>query len=425
MLMLGLIGCDGKPPAPGAPPPAGVTVAYPVQRDVIEWDVFTGHLEAPRSVNVVARVSGLVEQMPFAEGSIVKKGDVLAVIDDRPFKADLEQKIADKKKSESGAAIAKSTLDRYVGVRSTNAVSQQDVDNAQSNYDQALAAVASSQAGIDIAKLNLEWCKVLSPVDGRVSDKMVTEGNFVNGGAGQATMLTTVQSVSPIYCYVDIDENSVLKYQKLASAGKMTSTRDGKVPCYVQLGNETDFPHGGTIDFVDNRVNPATGIERIRGVLNNESGLLTPGFFARLSIPGSGKYSTLLVPDIAVGSDQSHRILMVVGKEDKVEPHIVELGALFGTMRAIKSGVTAEDRVIVKGLMSARPGAVVKPAEEPVKFDEAALTSPGGAAPSSMMPSSDAPSSAAPSSTVPSSTVPPSTVPSSTAPSSKAESNRE
>jgi RND family efflux transporter MFP subunit len=210
-----------------------------------------------------------------------------------------------------------------------------------------------------------------------VSYKWVTVGNLVNGGAGQATLLTTVQSVSPIYCYVDVDERSVLKYQKLAQERALLSARDGKVPCYVQLGNETGFPHKGVIDFVDNHVDTTTGTLRFRATLKNESGTLTPGLFARLTVPGSGRYRATLVPDTAIGTDQSQRSVLVVDKENKVSIRPVTMGALFGELRSIVSGIKAGDRIVVNGQMHARPGSVVKPIDVPIKVNEADFADPG------------------------------------------------
>ena len=373
-------GCDSKPAAAQMPPPAEVQVARPVQKEVVEWDTYTGHLEAPESANVAARVSGLIVEMPFVEGSIVKRGDVLAVIDDRPFKADLESKTADQKKAESALAIAKVTFDRLASLRKrVDAVSQQDVDNAKANVDQAEAALAAAQAAVKTSGLNLEWCRVLSPIDGRVSYKLVTVGNLVNGGAGQATLLTTVQSISPVYCYVDVDEHSVLKYQMLAEQRKLSSARDSHVPCFLQLDNETGFPHEGYIDFVDNHVDPTTGTQRVRAVLKNESGMLTPGFFARIRVPGSGRYRAVLVPDTAIGNDQSQRNVLVVDNDNKVSARPVELGALFGGLRSIVSGLSAEDRVVVNGQMYAVPGSTVKPSDVPIKVDAEAFPDPGAA----------------------------------------------
>jgi RND family efflux transporter MFP subunit len=382
LMMACAFGCGSRLTGAKPPPPPEVSVAHPVQKDVVEWDVYTGHLQAPEVANVAARVSGLIVEMPFEEGAIVKRGELLTVIDDRPFKADLDAKLADREKANAALAIARITSSRLSGLQkeSIGAVSQQEVDNAKAVVEQAEAAVASAKAAVELARLNLEWCRVLSPIDGRVSYKMVTVGNLVNGGAGQATLLTTVQSVSPVYCYVDVDENSVLKYQKLAQERKLLSARDGKIPCYVQLGNETGFPHKGVIDFVDNHVDPTTGTMRMRAVLDNQSGALTPGLFARLSVPGSGRYHAILVPDTAIGNDQSqHNVLVVDDKENKVSVRPVVLGALFGGLRSIVSGVAARDRIVVNGQMHARPGAVVTPTEVPVKVKEDAFSDPGPA----------------------------------------------
>jgi RND family efflux transporter MFP subunit len=359
-----------------------VTVSVPLQKDVIEWDTYTGHLESPESASVSARVSGLVVQMPFTEGAIVKKGDVLAVIDDRPFKADLDAKLADQQKAAATLAINQVTYNRLVGVAKINGVSQQEVDTAKSAVDQAAAALASAKAAVELSQLNLDWCRVLSPIDGRVGSKLVTVGNLVNAGAngaGQATILTTIQSVTPMYCYVDVDEHSVLKYQKLEAEGKLASPRGGKVPCYIQLGNEFGFPREGFIDFVDNHVDPTTGTERVRGVLDNASGQLTPGFFARLRIPGSGRYKAMLVPLTIIGNDQDRRTVLVVNASNIVEVRVVQLGALFGNLQSIASGLAPTDRVIINGQMHARPGAPVTPIEGKIAVDEAAFTDPGAA----------------------------------------------
>jgi membrane fusion protein, multidrug efflux system len=379
LIAVGLVGCGGKPPDALAPPPPAVTVAHPVQEEVTEWDTYTGYLAAPESVNVAARVSGLITEAPFLEGSIVKKGDLLFVIDDRPFKADLDAKLAAQQVAEAQRAVAKVTYDRLEGLQKDSAVSQQDIDNAKASMDQADAAVAGAKAAVESSRLNLEWCRVLSPINGRVSNKLVTVGNLVNGGQGQATLLTTVESVTPMYCYVDVDEHSVLKYQKLAFEKKVVNPREGKVPCYVQLGNESGFPHEGYIDFIDNHVDPTTGTLVVRGVLENKSGLLTPGFFARLCIPGSGRYSTLLVPDTAIGNDQSERTVLVVNNQNGVEARVVQMGALFGGLRSIVSGLKPDDRVIINGQMHARPGMTVAPTEQTIQVDSAAFSDPASA----------------------------------------------
>jgi RND family efflux transporter MFP subunit len=197
----------------------------------------------------------------------------------------------------------------------------------------------------------------------------VTVGNLINGGAGQATLLTTIQSIDPIYCYVDVDEHSVLKYQKLAAEGKRISAREAKIPCFLQLSNETGYPHTGVVDFVDNHVDPTTGTRRARGVFPNGSRVLFPGFFGKIRVSGSSQYLTLLVPDSAIGNDQSERTLLLVNKDNVVVPRIVQVGALFGELRAIVGGLNADDHVIINGQMHARPGATVAPIMATIPVD--------------------------------------------------------
>jgi RND family efflux transporter MFP subunit len=373
---ISLCGCM-KPPAQQMPPPATVTVSTPLQRDVVEWDVYTGHLESPKSVNVAARVSGLLIAAPFVEGSVVKEGQVLFEIDPRPFQADLDAKIADEAKAKAQVDVAKANFDREAAALAGNAVSKQDYDNAKATLEQAQAAVAGAKAAEESSRLNLDWCHVTSPISGRVSFKNVTVGNLVNGGAGTATLLTTVESVDPMYCYVDVDENSVLKYQKLAIERKRVSAREARISCYVQLGNETNFPHKGYVDFVDNHVDPSTGTLKARGILPNPTGDLTPGFFASMRVPGSGQYSALLVPDSAVMTDQDRRNLLVVGPDNMVQVKQVQLGALFGSLRAIASGIDADDKVIINGQMHARPGAPVAPVDGTIAVNPGDFTQMG------------------------------------------------
>jgi membrane fusion protein, multidrug efflux system len=364
LAMLTAIGCS-KPAAPPAFPPATVTVSPPLQREVIEWDVYTGHLEAPQSVNVNAQVSGMLMAAPFVEGSVVQKDQLLFQIDPRPFQADLDSKNADLAKAKAQLDISQLNFEREKQAYAGNAVSKQDYDTAKANLDQAIASVDGAKAALDTSSLNLGWCSVTSPISGRVSYKDVTVGNLVYGGVAALTptLLTTVESVDPVWCYVDVDENSVLKYQKLVMERKRFSSRDGRIPCFLQLGNEAGFPHEGFVDFVDNHVDPSTGTLKARGVFPNPNGVLTPGFFASMRVPGSGRYQTLLVPDSAILTDQDRRNVLVVGDDNTVQVKPVELGALFGDLRAITSGISPTDRVIINGQMHARPGAPVAPVD--------------------------------------------------------------
>jgi RND family efflux transporter MFP subunit len=212
----------------------------------------------------------------------------------------------------------------------------------------------------------VEWCKVIAPIAGRISRRYVTPGNLVTGGNDQGTLLTRIASIDPIYCYVDADERSVLKYQRLSREGKRASAREAQLPCYLQLSDEKGFFHEGMIDFVDNWMDPTTGTMRARGIFPNPDAFLVPGFFARVRIPGSGRYRAVLIPDAAVMSDQSQKLVLVVDAEGKVVPRPVKPGALFGTMRAVQEGLTVEDRVIINGMLRARPGTKVTPTEAPL-----------------------------------------------------------
>jgi RND family efflux transporter MFP subunit len=349
-----------------------VTVSTPLNREVTDWDEYTGHLVSPETVNIAARISGIIEAAPFREGALVKKGDVLFVIDDRPFKADLENKKATLAKDQAQVALTQAQLSRSEDLIKKKAIAQQDYDTSKAGFDQAKAQLAADQAAVDTAQLNLDWTRVTSPINGRVSRMQVTVGNLVNGGAGQATLLTTVVSVDPMYCYVSVPERSFLKYQAYAERSKGESVRQAKIPCFVQLENEKNFPHRGTIDFIDNSVDPATGTIQLRGVIPNSNGALTPGLFAQMRITGSGPYKTLLVPDIAVGAEQNERFVMVVEKGDTVAVRKVQLGELFGSLRSITEGLNPDERVIVNGLQLVRPGAKVMPKDAPIPADSIA-----------------------------------------------------
>lgn len=386
MIGVGVGGCTKRAAEAGPPPAVEVTVAKPVQREVVEWDTYTGYLEAVESVNVAARVSGLITAAPFVEGSLIKKGQVLFEIDDRSFKADLDAKLAEQEKAKAQLSIAQLNFGRQEQAITTQAVSQQDYDNAKATREQAVATLAGADAAVESARLNLEWCHVTSPIDGRVGRKLVTVGNLINGGTGTVTLLTTIQSVDPIYCYVDVDERSVLKYQSLAAAKKRMSARDGQVSCYIRLANETGYPHAGYIDFVDNHLDATTGTLRARGVFKNDTGELTPGFFASMRVPGSGQYKTLLVPDTAIGVDQSHRTVMVVNKDGVAEVRVVELGSLFGELRSITSGITPDDEVIINGQMRVRPGAKVSPKAGAFEVDPAQFAVPQTGSPTGTTP---------------------------------------
>jgi RND family efflux transporter MFP subunit len=358
-----------------------VTVAHPVQREVIEWDEYTGWLEPVESVDVSARVSGFIEEAPFQEGAIINKGDLLYVIDSRLFQANLDKAESEAVRADAQRAFAANEFKRVESLRPSNAASELELENARQLLREAEANVNAAKAQVEADKLNVEWCRVIAPISGRIGRKLVTPGNLINGGAGDVTILTTIASIDPIYSYLEVDEQSVLKYQRLSREDKRVSARDTQIPIFLGLSNEDGkFPHEGVVDFVDNRINPETGTLRGRGVFPNPTGYLTPGMFARLRIPGSGRYTAILIPDSAIGMDQNQRFVLTVTDDGTVHHKPVKLGALFGQYRSIEEGVLPEDRIIINGIQRARPGTKVSPELQAISTDDVPLVAPGSAA---------------------------------------------
>jgi RND family efflux transporter MFP subunit len=354
-------GC--KPKGAAAPPaPPTVSVVQPIARDVVEWDEYIGRLESPESVEVRARVSGYLDKMHFKEGKEVKKGDLLFTIDRRPYQAEFDHADAEHERAGNQAELAKNDAERAKRLIATKAISEEDYDTKTRTYASALATVRSAKATLDSARLNLEFTEIHAPIDGRIGRALVTEGNLVSGGLGGAgaTLLTTLVSQDPLYCYVDVDERSVLKYLQLRREGRRVSALDAEIPIEVALADEQGFPHKGHVNFVDNKLDPTTGTVRCRGVIANPEHTLGPGFFARLRIPGSGKYPALLLPDRALGSDQSQKFVYVVNGEKKVEFRPVKIGPIIDGLRVVTSGVKPGEQVIVEGLMRVRPGIVAE-----------------------------------------------------------------
>jgi len=355
-------GC-AKPAAPPAPPPPAVTVVPVTERDVIEWDEYTGRLDAVELVEVRARVSGYLDKIHFKEGREVKKGDPLFTIDPRPYQAEYDHDDAEYQQSQSRAELARNDFERAKRLVATKAISEEDYDTKSKAFTEAQAAVLSAKAARELAKLNLEFTEIRTPIAGRTSRALITEGNLVSGGVSGAgaTLLTTIVSVDPVYCYVDVDERSVLKYIQLRREGKRVSARDQEIPAEMALANEEGYPHKGYIDFVENRVDSATGTIRARGVFPNPDRTFSPGFFARLRVPGSAKYPALLVPERALNSDQAQKFVYVVGADQNVQFRPVVLGALIDGERVVASGLKPGESVITEGLLRVRPGLRVNP----------------------------------------------------------------
>jgi RND family efflux transporter MFP subunit len=348
-----------KEPMP-APPLQAVTVAPVEQREIMDFDEFTGRLQAVDAVEIQPRVSGYITRVMFDEGKEVRKGEVLFEIDPRPYQAELSRAQAELERARSAAALAASDVKRASNLVEAQAISREEFDSRTSAEAQGVATVRAAEAAVQTARLNLEWTRVRSPIAGRVSNAMVTPGNLVQAGPPSATLLTTVVSLDPMYVYFDSDEQTYLRYAgRSKSAG--TNWRNAKLPVYLGLSNEDGYPHKGRLDFVDNQIDPNTGTIRTRAVFSNRSRELTPGLFARVKLVGSHKRSALLVRDAAVGTDQDRKFVLVVGPGDTLVYRPIEPGRLSDGLRIVDSGLETGDRVVVNGLMRVRPGMKVAP----------------------------------------------------------------
>lgn len=382
-------------------PTPKVTVAQPVNKQIVEWDAYTGRLEAIDFVEIRARVSGYLKSIHFDEGQFVSKGDLLFVIDPRPFEAELNGANAALNQSESQLQQAKAQFEeseamlqqslaqlqlaeanvrRSRKLRPSNAVTQEELDQREADFSQAKANVEASKArissaeaaiatanaaielakaSVEIAELNLNYTRVVAPVGGRISRENVTDGNLVSGGTSTSTLLTTITSVEPIYCTFDANEQEVLKYIRLALSGQRESSRVAKNPVYLGLVDEEGFPHQGHMDFVDNRFDAGTASMRARCIFPNHDQVLIPGMFARIRIPGSAAYEAVLIPDSAIGTDQSSQYVYIVSG-GKIERRSITAGPIVDGLRVIREGLSGDESLVVEGLLQSRPGMAVQ-----------------------------------------------------------------
>jgi multidrug efflux system membrane fusion protein len=357
-------------PALAAPPQ--VTVAQVLSKPVTEFDEFTGRFEAIDRVEIRPRVSGYISSVNFTEGSEVKKGDVLFVIDQRPYAAELKHAQAQLAQAKSALALAKSEKARAVNLLSQHAISQEEFDTRASGDEQAEANVQLAQAALDTADLNMTWTKVTAPISGRISRANVTVGNLVANGT---TMLTTLVSLDPIYVRFDGDEQAYLRHQKQEKDRVAAGSKDAPSPVLVGLADEGGYPHAGVMVFVDNEVDPQTGTIRTRARLDNHDRAFTPGLFARVRLLGDKTYDALLINDSAIGTDQTVKYVLVVGADNKVEYRPVKLGPVIDGLRVVREGLKANDTIVVNGLQRVRPGAPVTPqrvamGERPIHSDQ-------------------------------------------------------
>jgi multidrug efflux system membrane fusion protein len=365
LLAVALSGCGDKPPQPAAAAAPPVTVAQPIKRTVTDWDEFTGRFEAVEEVQVRARVGGFVTSIEFRDGAFVRTGDLLYVIDPRPFEAVAEQADGQLADARAKAELARRELDRALTLNQTQAVSDSIVDQRRQTLQAAKAAQMVAEGLLKAAHLNIEFTHVVAPIGGRVSRHLVTVGNLVQGSDGASTLLTSIVSLDPIYVYFDMDEATYVRNNRLWFEGRRPSSRDNPNPVQITLVGETKPSHDGKMDFVDNRLDVSTGTLRGRAVVPNKDFSILPGQFGRVRLIGSSPYEALLVPDKAVATDQSRKIVFVVKDDDTVEAKPVVLGPLDDGLRVIREGLKAEDRVIVEGIQRARVGAKVAPHAAP------------------------------------------------------------
>jgi len=350
-----LSGCARNEAAePNAAPLAQVTVAAAISRKVTEFDEFTGRFEAVERVEVRPRVSGYISSVHFKDGSEVKKGDVLFVIDPRPYVAERDKARAQLAQARSQLILARSERDRATKLLAQHAISQEEFDTRASGLEQGQANVEAAQAALDAAALNLDFTRLTAPISGRIGRALVTSGNFVTNGQ---TLLTTLVSLDPIYVSFDGDEKVYLKYTKLSRDG----AHGGRNAVQVGLADESGYPHQGVMVFVDNALDPATGTIRSRALLDNGDRLFTPGLFARLRLLGAHEHEAVLINDSAVGTDQTVRYVLVVGAGNKAEYRPVQLGPIVDGLRVVESGLASGETIVVNGLQRVRPGAQVQP----------------------------------------------------------------
>jgi RND family efflux transporter MFP subunit len=361
---LALAGCDdpkARANQPAGPPPAlPVKVAQPLVKKITEWDEYTGRFEPIAMVEVRARVSGYLESRNFKDGQVVEKGQLLFVIDPRPYEAAVDRAKAELARAATRQELTAGDLARAEKLLAARAISQEEYDNRRQARREADAQATSARAALRSSELDLEFTQIKSPIRGRISDRRVDVGNLVSGGSPQSTMLTTIMSLDPIYFVFDASEADYLRYSRLGSNGTRQA-RDAQMPALVRLADEAEWTRRGRLDFVDNELNPRSGTIRIRAVFDNPDGILAPGMFGRLRVPGSSEHEAILIPDAAIASDQARKVVMTVKEDGTVVPKPVTLGPVVDGLRVIRDGLAASDRVVIDGLQRARPGGKVAP----------------------------------------------------------------
>ena len=369
---LAIVGCARPAAQPAPPPPPKVTVAEVALRPVTEWDEVTGRLEAVDTVAVRPRVSGYVSAVRFEEGAIVRRGDLLFQIDPRPFQAQVDRLAAERHRAEAVSDRARTELQRAERLRAEDAMSAEEFDRRAAFLRETAAEAAAIDAALDAAELDLEFTRVTAPIGGRVGRAIVTEGNLVSSGPGEATLLTTIVSIDPIHAHFDADESIFLKYVDLAREGRRDTARNTTQPIRMALAGDEGYPLEGRLDFLDNRLDPGTGTIRGRAIFRNPNGELTPGLFVRLRLPSGSAHPGVLIQDRAVGTDLDKRFVFVVTSDRTIEYRPVSLGPLADGLRIVRDGLEPGERIVVSGLQRVQPGMTVDPEVVAMDATEAA-----------------------------------------------------
>lgn len=349
LLSVLLAGCDDSVAKNAVPQAPTVSAANVVVKSISQWDSFNGRIEAVESVQLRPRVSGYIDKVNYTDGQEVKKGEVLFTIDDRTYRAALEQAQATLARAKTQASLARSEANRTDKLVNTNVVSREEWEQRRSAATQAQADIRAAQAAVDAAQLNFDFTKVTAPIDGRASRALITSGNLVTAG-DSASVLTTLVSQKTVYVYFDVDESTYLHYQDLARNGQRASGNHLALPVEIGLADEDGYPHQGKVDFLDNQLTPGTGTIRMRALLDNAQRQFTPGLFARVRLPGSAAFKAMLIDDKAVLTDQDRKYVYVVDKDGKAQRRDITPGRLAAGLRIVQQGLTPGDKVIVDGL---------------------------------------------------------------------------
>lgn len=349
LLSVLLVGCDNSVAQNAAPPAPAVSAADVVVKSISQWDSFNGRIEAVESVQLRPRVSGYIDKVNYTDGQEVKKGEVLFTIDDRTYRAALEQAQANLARAKTQASLAQSEANRTDKLINTHLVSREEWEQRRSAAVQAQADIRAAQAAVDAAQLNLDFTKVTAPIDGRASRALITSGNLVTAG-DTASVLTTLVSQKTVYVYFDVDESTYLHYQNLARSGQGATSNHTALPVEIGLTGEEGYPHQGKVDFLDNQLTPSTGTIRMRALLDNSQRQFTPGLFARVRLPGSAEFKATLIDDKAVLTDQDRKYVYIVDKEGKAQRRDITPGRLADGLRIVRQGLNPGDKVIVDGL---------------------------------------------------------------------------